>query len=220
MSSASAPIPGVVLINKHAGLVMAFVNGVLVQERKTDQPNQVFVFHPAPDQHIFMTLKETGRVICVDGGKNEDCASIVEANKSGANHEQWKLEDAGDGWVYFAARHSDKVIDVPGATKEVGKGLIQYESNGGDNQKWRIEVVATVQSENPDLVVAPSSQPAQPGPAPTAAPVYVAPPQQQQQTPVYVQPAQPAQQRVFVIPEEYSQHLHRNHKHHHHHHRE
>ncbi len=90
------------------------------------------------DKFYHIVCLDTGKVLDVAEGSEENGAKIV-VNKKGDSHsQQWKMVKSGDH-VKFVNRKSGKVLDVPELSKDEGVELIQWEDNGGENQEWQLE---------------------------------------------------------------------------------
>lgn len=99
------------------------------------------LFADDKDAAKFVKLRhaETGKVLAVAGGSDDDLAEVVLAKEDDKDQsQQWTLEKDGE-FLKIVNRKSGKVLDVNNDSKDEGANLIQYASkdDGNDNQRFQ-----------------------------------------------------------------------------------
>lgn len=84
----------------------------------------------------------SGKVLDVVNNDNKD---ICQANATGTDSQQWKLEKVG-GYYKIINKYYGKVLDVSSESKDNGAGIHLWEYVSKPNQLWKIEIPSSYQT--------------------------------------------------------------------------
>lgn len=95
----------------------------------------------APDTSAWYVIqsRSSGLVFEIQGGSTATGAGLVQANRTDAQHQQFRFIDAGGGYYRIQARHSGQVLDVWGKSLADGATIAQYTDQNSTNQQWQVQ---------------------------------------------------------------------------------
>lgn len=115
----------------------SFGSQIQIWDYNLDQRNQTFYISEVGN-YWAIYLGSSNYVIAVEDSSNEDRASLVLQNYSGADNQLWKIISNGDKTFSFVNKNSDKYMDVYNGDSANGTRMIQFYSHGGINQKFEL----------------------------------------------------------------------------------
>ncbi|MEU5154080.1 RICIN domain-containing protein [Glycomyces sp. NPDC021274] len=95
----------------------------------------------APDTSAWYVVqsRSSGLVFEIQGASTATGAQLVQANRTDAQHQQFRFVDAGGGYYKIQARHSGQVLDVWEKNTANGATIAQYTDQNATNQQWQVQ---------------------------------------------------------------------------------
>jgi hypothetical protein len=147
------------IVNKASGKVLDADYSPNLQQWAIDYTSsQRWKFESAGSGYFFIKSQATAlvnKVIDIANGSTADGAFADLVTKTGAECEQYRLQDAGNGYYYIVARHSGKALKLATTPGVNGTHIIQQTINStNEHQKWQIVAIdcnTGLQSQQEDL---------------------------------------------------------------------
>ena len=92
-----------------------------------------------PDGTYFIRVRHSQQFLDVNGGGDNNGASIIQATFDGSARQQWVVENLGNNQYRIARSDNGKVIDVAAFRTDDGANVHQWTYNNTSNQKWLLE---------------------------------------------------------------------------------
>jgi hypothetical protein len=147
------------IVNKASGKVLDADYSPNLQQWAIDYTSsQRWKFESAGSGYFFIKSQATSlvnKVIDIVNGSTAEGATADLVTKTGAECEQYRLQDAGNGYYYIVARHSGKALKLASTPGVNGTHIIQQTINStNEHQKWQIVAIDCnngLQSQQEDL---------------------------------------------------------------------
>jgi cell wall assembly regulator SMI1 len=126
-----------IIINKNWHTIINDDDNVCLRDGAEDN-RDIWKMEKQSDGSYVIRSVTDGKVLEVEGSKDENLANVRVGDYTGADNQKWYIYGPWSGEYYFKPKCSDRVLDVTGGENNLGDNLALYDLNYSGAQKFAI----------------------------------------------------------------------------------